>query len=1127
MPIINPYAKKKAPPSTTSQMSQHTSPPKPPSRSVVTPSSKARSPPAVKRKKVSFKAQLKQQLQDLKRKKKLEAERKLMEERLKERKAERRRIELEQTRIRLDNEKRREEDRKRKEAERQVEAEKRRKRDEERAMARKAAEEQQQQLAKEKLRQQIELQNEFQDRQRLLLFQQGQMLHYGFIPNNFHSPSVPSYSTGIPTTPSLFPVPYANVQPPSTASTVPIAALELSMSTPPVPMGQPQSNVQAATASLPLQNALFHNPMPVPQVSAVSPYLVNSFAGGGNANNRWRMSNVPQVRRPPQPKILSENPLHASSPFSDEYEILPYAIIIVKESGKDSSFGVSVELKTQSVLLDRDVLESLMKKRNNEVANAGIPSSETTTKVKQEVQESEVNVVVLNTNEQRLSIANAGEAGTLDPLILQPAKPQSVTLVESFPELERPAEPQPAAIVESISKSKESAETQPATLVESFPESVEPAEPQPSTLDESFPKSVEPARPQPASLVESFPESEEPAEPQPATLVESFPKSTVAPSGDEKHGVEGTSTPLISQQEVTLRMASVGPVAEKAMGPSIDETQGYGNTRHSSQENVQVEEVTTQSDSGLDPAPSQADFSVHTETADGKAVKRKRRKRAFFHAMSVMDASKQNAKTPDTDKEKKLRQGDLILEINGVRTCGLPFFTACQLFASCNVSGTCKTEAGAENEDAAKLIECSLLLARRKPPLPKPPTPVQTTSSIEQRVSAPVASNTKSSADAVSDVARDFSSDEMKALASLVAGVSGHPGRLLGYGPSEQVWRQSVTSSSALAARDLSSIQRKLHDMQSSLDAVAASAYDAFWKKEWESQHVDLTMPARLENKYMTLSQLSSIRALPRLPRGCRCGGFDHSYVNSPKCILYHALRKWSGKTPPDFAQKKIALDTSFRDLSAMETAFKDRFVKMKEDQENEIAEAKFVDEMEKLQTQKQKRAVFAPNFTTMVLCAVASIGYTFKQPVEPSLQPTDVNEASADSVDGDKDVDDLPLLALGKRPASDEVAGSPSKKIRNGTEPLSLGYHPAFLAQLLIFLSRTWGHIYREPTHDEFSWRWEIHHGQTSETHLKRDTCKNPRTPGSLTFENVEFGVASTSFGNAERHANGQESAT
>jgi hypothetical protein len=142
--------------------------------------------------------------------------------------------------------------------------------------------------------------------------------------------------------------------------------------------------------------------------------------------------------------------------------------------------------------------------------------------------------------------------------------------------------------------------------------------------------------------------------------------------------MEGTSTPLIFQQEVTLEMASVGPVvAEKAMGPSNDETQGccvkYDNTRHSPQENLHVDEVTTQSDSGLDPAPSQADFSAHTETADGKAVKRKRRKRAFFHAMSVMDASKQNAKTPDTDQEKKLRQGDLIREMNGVRTCGLPF----------------------------------------------------------------------------------------------------------------------------------------------------------------------------------------------------------------------------------------------------------------------------------------------------------------------------------------------------------------------------------------------------------------------------------------------------------------------
>ena len=159
-----------------------------------------------------------------------------------------------------------------------------------------------------------------------------------------------------------------------------------------------------------------------------------------------------------------------------------------------------------------------------------------------------------------------------------------------------------------------------------------------------------------------------------------------------------------------------------------------------------------------------------------------------------------------------------------------------------------------------------------------------------------------------------------------------------------------------------------------------------------------------------------------------------------------------------------------------------------------------------------------------MVLCAVASIGHMFKEPLETILEALDVDGGSADCVDDcvDQDIDDLPLLALGKRPPLGEL-GPLAKKTRNGTELASLGFHPTFLAQLLIFISHTWGHVYREPTHNDFSWRWEVHHGQTSESHDKRETSKNPRTPGSLTFENVEFAVKSTAFAKTNKVAQDQ----
>ena len=135
------------------------------------------------------------------------------------------------------------------------------------------------------------------------------------------------------------------------------------------------------------------------------------------------------------------------------------------------------------------------------------------------------------------------------------------------------------------------------------------------------------------------------------------------------------------------------------------------------------------------------------------------------------------------------------------------------------------------------------------------------------------------------------------------------------------------------------------------------------------------------------------------------------------------------------------------------------------------------------------------------------------------------VDGGSFDSVDDtvEQDIDDLPLLALRKRPASDEL-GPMTKKTKYETESASLGFHPTFLAQLLIYISHTWGHVYREPTHSDFSWRWEVHHGQTSESHHQREIAKNPRAPGSLTFENVEFAVANTAFAKHHTIAQNQE---
>jgi hypothetical protein len=154
-----------------------------------------------------------------------------------------------------------------------------------------------------------------------------------------------------------------------------------------------------------------------------------------------------------------------------------------------------------------------------------------------------------------------------------------------------------------------------------------------------------------------------------------------------------------------------------------------------------------------------------------------------------------------------------------------------------------------------------------------------------------------------------------------------HPGRLLGYDASTEVWTHCLTTLTALAGRDQSSIQKMLANLHTLIDATASRAATTFWKNQWKLQYSNMTIPEALKLEFMTLTQLSIYRALPRPIRGCRCGSSDHEYVNSPSCILYHRLRTMSGKRSTGTCPtKKASLETTLKDLSAVETAFKDRF---------------------------------------------------------------------------------------------------------------------------------------------------------------------------------------------------------
>ena len=1059
MPVVNPYAKKKAsapvvvnkplvkehvaaPTLTAKEQVKTTAPiiiqplkttapaimqplkttapaimqrPMPPIRPVVTPVSHK-----TPGKKTSFKTQLKQQIQDLKRKKKLEAERKLMEARLKERQVERQRQEVEHERLRQEYQKKKDKESKQKDEERRVQEEKRQIRvEEEKLRAQKVADER---LANERVCQENQRQQEMEYQQRLVAYQQRQMLQYGYVPNSMlpHTPLMSHMQPATPVSyfyhpPQMSPIMHAapamTSDVPAMMSDVPPAQVSNFLSTPLI--ATPPYVLSTPHASLPQQPPLFHNPM-TPYAAAPLHMTPSSAA----LINRWT---APPTRPPPPPqppKILSNNPLESPSPFQD-FEILHHTLVIVKEA-QGGSFGVSVQVKTQSVLTHPDVWEALMRPPKKGTASP-VLGVEGTQQAGPLLAPTSPLVSVVNVAEKEIIVPTLE---TLSGVISQPAESSGTSFTP----------------IEKSTGATEAGDKDETMKDEAMKEG--------TTKDET--------------MKDETMKDEKTPSPTPET-------STESPIDVIKHESVNTKTDTVL---INNSSPVVAPVTSLNTQP--------------------VEPVCT-------------DITIKPESLDSILARKKRRKRAFFHVMCVTDASKQNSKNPETDLEKKLRPGDVILEINGMKTCGLPFFTACQLFASCKAPERSHTEVDSDLENNP-LLQCCLLVARRKPKPPTTKAPTLKTSSPEPPPATPLAVNTKINI----VVAGEFNRDEMMGLAAGVSEAFVHSGRLLGYEASIELMHQCIMSSSSLVARDQSSIQKKLSHLQGSLDTGASVAATTHWKQSWDLQHSDIKIPEALKLDFITLAQLSDVRALPRPLRGCRCGGSDHDYVNSPKCILYHGLRKLSGKTTAELSPtKKVTLETSMRDLSAMEIAFKDRIVKMKEEQVNDAIEAKFVDEMEKVQVRKQQRAIFAPNFTTMVLCAIAAIGHNFDDSLDPFPEEDVVEEIVAEPVDEDEeqDDDDLPLFSLGKRPAID-AAGSPTKKAKIGSENVSLGFHPAFLAQVLIYIGRTWGHVYRESTHSDFTWRWEVHHGQTSEAPLKREKSKNPRTPGSPTLAHVEFAV-------------------
>jgi len=532
--------------------------------------------------------------------------------------------------------------------------------------------------------------------------------------------------------------------------------------------------------------------------------------------------------------------------------------------------------------------------------------------------------------------------------------------------------------------------------------------------------------------------------------------------------------------------------------------------------------------------------------------RRPRRRRVFFGVLTVVTAEKQNAQFEAEDSSRQLKAGDVVLKVNGHKVGGLTFQQAITLFASCD------SAAAAPASDGGKplLIRCPLEVARRKQQSVVPWTPTVS-------VGIPGASHGLSVAQSkvpfvvntLTDriVSGDFTNAEVLAVAQAGIRCLSAKVRPLGYGVPSNL-ELAHLQGPGLNLRDFSSVKEKQNHAIRSFEQSMKELAMAHWARQWklEQENVGGT---DLQVSNLSDAERSALRELPRPLKGCRCGSTDHEYVNDNKCILYRNLRALSEKKAEPEEERKGGKKLKADNLNAVETAYKERILKLKETTEREEAEARFVQEMEELQVKKLKMAVFAPSLTAMVLSSVAelskhlsdtestvedagdvvAVDKSDKQPsssvttsttervptteeaVPSPKESLKVDDNAVD--DDDEDDDDIPLMALSKRSGPSHQEPDPKRTKINSTseafrEKDGVKERPSldlsFMAKVLRHISHTWGHLYTEPSDSDYSWRWEVYHGQTSSGESYRESkSRNPRQIESLSFENIRFALS------------------
>jgi hypothetical protein len=763
---------------------------------------------------------------------------------------------------------------------------------------------------------------------------------------------------------------------------------------------------------------------PAPHLAApMNPWAMTMAAASmGQALPQAQSVRRTQKKKTPQQQDwrLISTPCQSPSPFARTHESLPYSIVIIKHAQDHKGFGVTLKKVAECALVGFD-----------EWPMQELVPGETTKRVTAET----INTSVSASEEKKVLISDEDETAAIK-------KPEN-------------ADPQanqsgPAKVIEKASDFIVNVKDDRLAVLDTCPEVTNNDVTMPSESLESIVTSSA------AEVLDTFnvspslgPDESDAKVATPLAATSVLDRSQAVADRNETMD-EASSDPPKTMKVDSTTETSPQPNSSALSTSLRDQSivdQEKMDEQPSQQSKIVEEKLTESTGSSLLHTPSEVkNATLVTTSSAAESMKSKqdrqcKRRRLFFCVMEVLNAAEQNQRNhPSKDSNMQLEEGDIILTIQGEQTGRKSFDDAVKMFASV----TCVGDDG--------FIQCVVTVARRKKVAP-PQTrlPKYIPSMMKNGSSAPLT---------------EF---HYKALATAMIEVARNQNRLLGHTISPNSVSELFQACSLLSTHTadylLSSWESIFEKIKREMRRRAAEHWTAIWQLETVAIKASTKSP-------MSDAQRSSRRARPRPARGCRCGSQDHEYVNDRNCPLYSNLRRLKDddsaqEVDPKSNRPKIK---GPKDLNAVEKAFKERFIRMKEEEAALEAEAAFVGEMESIQLEKCGMAIFAPgSLAAMVLSAVSEIEPLFRgrqaaRPIEPKEVPVLVEKETKDDSEDDDD-DDVPLTFLGKRCANE--ATSPHNKKKKSEPRIPLDY----LISLVRYVCSRWGHVYREPSELDYAW--------------------------------------------------------